>query len=84
MLVIVVLALSLFGLGAMWWDKRCARLGAWRTPEKTLFLIAVVGGSLGVWAGMYLFRHKTKHMQFVIGIPVIIVAQAYCLYRFVG
>lgn len=81
MIIILLQVLTLVGLGAMWWDKRCARAGAWRTPEKTLFLIACVGGSLGVWAGMYLFRHKTKHMQFVAGIPVIIAAQVYCVYR---
>ncbi len=81
MLIIALLILTLAGTGAMWWDKRCARMKTWRTPEKTLFLIACIGGSLGVWAGMYLFRHKTKHAQFVIGIPAIIAVQIYCAYR---
>jgi uncharacterized membrane protein YsdA (DUF1294 family) len=80
-LAYALIGMTLVGVAAMWLDKRSARLGAWRTPEKTLFLIACAGGGIGVWAGMYLFRHKTKHWQFVYGIPAIIAVQAYCLYR---
>jgi len=46
-----------------------------RIRERTLFLTAAVGGSIGVWIGMYSLRHKTKHMSFVIGIPAILLAQ---------
>lgn len=46
-----------------------------RTPERTLFLIAALGGSAGVWLGMYAFRHKTRHWYFVLGIPAILAAQ---------
>lgn len=56
-------------------DKRKARRGAWRIPEKTLLGAAVLGGSLGAIAGMYLFRHKTKHPRFYIGLPLILAAQ---------
>ena len=81
-LVLCVLAvLTLAGVGIMAWDKRCARAGAWRVPEKTIFLLAAIGGSLGVWVGMYLFRHKTKHGKFVLGIPLIIAVQTYLAYR---
>ena len=56
-------------------DKKKARTGAWRIPEKTLFLSAILGGSIGSICGMQLFRHKTKHKSFVIGMPAILVVQ---------
>ena len=48
---------------------------AWRIPERTLFAVALLGGSLGAILGMYLWHHKTKHWYFVIGMPLILVAQ---------
>ena len=51
-------------------DKAKARRGAWRVPEKTLFLLPLLGGSVGA-----VFRHKTKHWYFVWGIPLILLAQ---------
>ncbi len=75
------LALTFVGIVVMRMDKGSARAGTRRTSEKTLFFIACVGGSVGIWIGMYLFRHKTKHKQFTIGIPIIIAVQVYCLYR---
>ena len=56
-------------------DKRRARRGGWRIREKTLFIIALLFGSIGILAGMYVFRHKTKHLSFSIGIPTIMVLQ---------
>ena len=56
-------------------DKRKARRGAWRIPEKTLFLRPLLGGSVGALLGMKVFRHKTKHWYFVWGIPAILLAQ---------
>ena len=56
-------------------DKRKARRGAWRIPEKTLFLLPLLGGSMGALLGMKVFRHKTKHWYFVWGIPAILLAQ---------
>ena len=56
-------------------DKSRAIKGKWRIPEKSLFLVSLLGGSLGTWAGMYLFRHKTKHWYFVIGMPLILILQ---------
>ena len=53
-------------------DKKKARRGQWRIPEKRFFIIAAVGGGVGVLMGMYKFRHKTKHKSFTIGIPAII------------
>lgn len=56
-------------------DKQKARQGAWRIPESTLISMAVLGGSIGAIAGMKLFRHKTKHPKFYIGLPLILGAQ---------
>ena len=56
-------------------DKAWARKNLWRIPERTLFTAAILGGSVGSLLGMYLARHKTKHLKFVIGIPVILAAQ---------
>ena len=56
-------------------DKAKARRGAWRVPEKTLFLLPLLGGSVGALLGMLAFRHKTKHWYFVWGIPLILLAQ---------
>lgn len=56
-------------------DKLKAKRGAWRIPEATLMGIAAIGGSIGALTGMYLFRHKTKHIKFTLGIPVILIGQ---------
>ena len=59
----------------MWLDKRKAKLNHWRISEKTLFLFAIIGGSMGGIIGMYTFRHKTKHLKFKLGFPVIFLFQ---------
>ena len=56
-------------------DKRKAQKNLWRIPESTLFGVSIIGGSLGVIGGMYAFRHKTKHLSFTMGIPVILALQ---------
>lgn len=53
-------------------DKAKARRGRWRIPEKTLFLSAILGGSVGAMLGMSLFRHKTQHRRFRLGMPLIL------------
>lgn len=63
--------INLAGLIIMWLDKKRAIRHQWRIPEATLFLIALLGGSLGSIIGMQLFRHKTKHWYFVWGMPLI-------------
>lgn len=81
---VYLVLVNLLALAAMARDKRQARRGGWRVRERTLFLLALAGGSPGVWAGMYLFRHKTRHGRFVAGIPAILLAQAACLYWLLG
>lgn len=56
-------------------DKRKAVKGKWRIPERVLFGTAILGGSVGAIAGMYVFRHKTRHRTFTIGLPVILLLQ---------
>ena len=56
-------------------DKRKAIKGAFRIPEATLFVIALIGGSIGSIFGMYTFRHKTRHASFVYGMPAILIIQ---------
>lgn len=56
-------------------DKQKARRGAWRIPEATLIWIAILGGSIGSLIGMYFFRHKTRHLKFTVGIPLILLLQ---------
>jgi uncharacterized membrane protein YsdA (DUF1294 family) len=66
---------NLVGFFLMGIDKKKAIHHAWRIPEKTLFLASILGGSIGTWAGMYVFRHKTKHWYFVVGMPAILAVQ---------
>ena len=56
-------------------DKRKAQRKLWRIPESTLLLSAAIGGSIGSLAGMYTFRHKTRHLKFTLGVPAILVVQ---------
>lgn len=56
-------------------DKHKARKKLWRIPESTLLLSAAIGGSIGSLAGMYTFRHKTRHLKFTLGIPAILILQ---------
>jgi uncharacterized membrane protein YsdA (DUF1294 family) len=70
-----LIAINLVGFLAMFLDKRRAIKNEWRIPEKTLFLIALLGGSLGTTLGMNTFRHKTKHWYFKLGMPAILILQ---------
>ena len=74
-LVIWLLLINAAGFLLMGTDKRRARKGEWRIPEKVFFIVSAVGGSLGSLCGMYVFRHKTQHWYFVVGIPVILAIQ---------
>ena len=69
LLIVNIVAFFLMGI-----DKKKAQTGAWRIPEKTLFLSAILGGGVGAIAGMQLFRHKIRHRSFVIGMPLILLA----------
>lgn len=64
-------ALSLLDFALCGWDKRCARRARRRVPERRLLGLAALGGAAGLWAGMYAFRHKTRHWYFVWGAPAL-------------
>lgn len=74
-MLIYLLLINAAGFGVMLYDKYLAKNNLWRIPEKTLLGIAAFGGSVGCWLGMYTIRHKTKHLRFTIGIPVILAVQ---------
>lgn len=75
LLILYLLIMNAAGVASMLVDKRKAKKKLWRIPEATLFAIALLGGSIGSLVGMYLFRHKTKHLSFTLGIPAIIAVQ---------
>ena len=74
-IVIYFIIINLIGFFTMWLDKRKAKKGVWRIPEKTLFIITALGGGIGTIAGMYTFHHKTQKIQFVIGFPLITILE---------
>ena len=74
-IAIYLLIINLTGFLLMGMDKKRARKDLWRIPEKTLFITALLGGSIGSIIGMRHFRHKTKHTSFVIGMPCILFVQ---------
>lgn len=76
-LLLYLLLINAVGFLLMLVDKRKAQKKKWRIPEATLMGISLIGGSIGSLLGMYTFRHKTKHIKFYLGIPLILVVQAF-------
>ncbi len=72
--------MNLTGFAMMGIDKRKAVKRLWRIPESTLFVIAIIGGSVGSIIGMRVFHHKTKHWYFVLGMPLILILQVLLVY----
>lgn len=79
-LIIYVIIINLLAFCTMGQDKKLAINHNRRVSEKTLFLFALLLGAPGIWLGMYVFRHKTKHIKFIIFIPVIFVLNIITLY----
>ena len=65
-------------------DKRKAKLNHWRISEKTLFSLALMGGSIGGILGIYTFRHKTKHLKFTLGFPIVFLFQLISIFLFLN
>lgn len=74
-MIIYFLVINIIGFFIMFIDKQKAKKGAWRIPEKTIFIITALGGGIGTIAGMYTFRHKTQKLQFVVGLPFITILE---------
>ncbi len=83
--ILYVILINAFGLAIMALDKFKAEKGFWRVPEKTLFVVTLLGGGIGTIIGMYAFRHKTKKLKFTIGLPTILISEIaiiiYLLYK---
>ena len=79
-LLVYFLLINALGFLLMLTDKYKAKRNLWRIPEATLMGVAAIGGSIGAIAGMNLFRHKTKHPKFYIGLPVILALQIVLIY----
>ena len=75
LLLFYLLLINAAGLALMLVDKWKAKKNRWRVRESTLLMVAALGGSVGCLIGMYLFRHKTLHLKFTLGIPLILAGQ---------
>lgn len=75
LIVVYLVVVNLISFILMGVDKSKARKRSWRIPESTLFVLALIGGSIGSIAGMHLFRHKTRHWYFLYGMPAILIIQ---------
>ena len=78
-----ILVMSIVAFCVCGADKFAAQRQKSRVPEKVLFLLSALGGSVGMYLGMFTFRHKTKHWYFVVGIPAIILVQAALILYFI-
>ena len=74
-LILYLVFINLLTFGAYGIDKCKAQKNAWRIKESTLLLLAAAGGSVGALLGMQIFRHKTKHPKFTVGVPLILLVQ---------
>lgn len=79
-ILIYYLIINIIAFFMMYFDKKAAINSEWRIKESSLFGISLLGGGLGSFLGMKKFRHKTKHMNFVIFIPIIAILNLACLY----
>ena len=75
LILVYLIVINLISFITMGVDKSKARKRSWRIPESTLFVLALIGGSIGSIVGMHLFRHKTKHWYFLYGMPAILIIQ---------
>jgi len=78
--VVYLLIVNIVAYFVMRHDKRLARQRGRRVPEKTLFGYAAFGGAMGIWLGMRVFRHKTKHISFLLGIPALFAVNVACVW----
>ncbi len=74
-IIIYLIIINIIGFLVMYIDKQKAKKGKWRIPEKTIFIITVLGGGIGTISGMYTFRHKTQKLHFTIGLPTITILE---------
>lgn len=75
LIIVYLIVINFISFIMMGLDKYKAKKRAWRIPESTLFVLALIGGSIGSIAGMHLFHHKTRHWYFLYGMPAILIIQ---------
>ncbi len=81
LILLYLFIINAIGFVLMLADKQKAKRNLWRIPEATLMGVAAIGGSVGSLIGMYTFRHKTRHLKFTLGIPLILAVQvAACIW----
>jgi len=76
----VILGVNIISYLVVWYDKKQAKTGGWRVPEKRFLFLSFIGGATGIYLGMRKFRHKTKHALFIYGIPIMIIVNVTILY----
>ncbi len=79
-MIIYLVAVNIIAAIVCIYDKHQAKRGGWRISEKALFAISVLGGAVGMYLTMIKIRHKTKHLRFMVGLPLIILLQAAILF----
>ncbi len=72
----ILILFNAASLGIMLWDKRQAIIHRTRVPEVALFMLAIFGGSCGIFLGMILARHKTRKPRFTVTVPILLILQA--------
>lgn len=81
-IIIYFVIINIIGFLIMYIDKQKAKKGKWRIPEKVLFIITALGGGIGTISGMYIFRHKTQKIAFIIGFPAITILEIIAIIYF--
>ena len=76
LIIIYLIVINFISFTVMGVDKHKARKRSWRIPESTLFVLALIGGSIGSIIGMHIFHNKTRHLYFLYGMPAILIIQA--------
>jgi uncharacterized membrane protein YsdA (DUF1294 family) len=79
-IIIALLILNIFGFVLVSLDKYKAKNRLWRIPERSFFILSILGGGIGIYIGLFLFNHKTRHWYFMVIIPLIILAQIVFIY----
>ena len=82
-LIYYLLFINLVGVIINIADKSRAKAGKWRVSEKSLWLVALLGGALGSYVTMQIIRHKTKHLSFMVGLPILIILQLIIIVLFI-
>ena len=80
----IILFLNILGFVMVMLDKYEAKNRLWRIPERTFFLLSILGGGIGIFFGLLIFNHKTKHWYFMTLIPFIIIIQVLFVYYLVN